>query len=77
MVNPLQPEAQHSLQVLVFVQFRDLYTAALPDYVQQKSLKIDAFRFVWKQNAMKEALKAISIGKSVLKQVQEETKTSN
>ena len=49
---------------------------AVPKKKMSKS-KRDKRRFVWKQNAMKEALKAISIGKSVLKQVQEETKTSN
>jgi large subunit ribosomal protein L32 len=49
---------------------------AVPKKKMSKS-KRDQRRFVWKQSAMKEALKALSIGKSVLKQVQEETKPVN
>ncbi len=49
---------------------------AVPKKKMSKS-KRDQRRFVWKQSAMKEALKALSIGKSVLKQVQDESKSSN
>ena len=49
---------------------------AVPKKKMSKS-KRDQRRFVWKQSAMKEAFKALSIGKSVLKKVQEETKSSN
>ncbi len=49
---------------------------AVPKKKMSKS-KRDKRIFVWKQSATKEALKALSIGKSVLKQVQEEAKSSN
>jgi large subunit ribosomal protein L32 len=44
---------------------------AVPKKKTSKSKKSQR-RFVWKQVAAKQALKAISIGKSVLKKLQEE-----
>jgi large subunit ribosomal protein L32 len=44
---------------------------AVPKKKMSKS-KRNQRRFVWKQTAAKEALKAISIGKSILKQIREE-----
>lgn len=49
---------------------------AVPKKKMSKS-KRDQRRFVWKQGAMKQALKALSIGKSVLKQVEKDTTSSN
>ncbi len=43
---------------------------AVPKKKMSKS-KRDQRRFVWKQSAMKEALKALSLGKSILKNIQE------